>query len=98
MITNVLNGRRYIGKTDYDNAYTRYTKHLQDFRTRTNKLDADMRDYFPKHQHGAYEFKVLLTKRYADTKFIAIDEKRYITEYNTIEDGLNSINPELIVM
>ena len=83
------NGRHYIGQTTRTNPDDRRQEHLDDYVKGTNKLYTEMR----RVGIDGFKFKVLLRKYYPSFAALDRQESLFIEEYNTIEDGLNTLLP-----
>jgi len=81
------NGRHYIGQTTRTNPDDRRQEHLDDYVKGTNKLYTEMR----RVGIDGFKFKVLLRKYYPSFAALDRQENLFIEEYNTIEDGLNTL-------
>ena len=84
-IRNILNGKMYIGKTEYANPAKRYKRHLIDAHKKRCKERALYRAI---NKYGAenFEFQVL---EEVSTENASQREQHYIALYNTYHNGYN---------
>jgi hypothetical protein len=99
-ITNIINGKSYIGKTKYINPNKRFREHLREYKKDRCK-DRPLYRAFNKYGVDNFSFEILL-----ETDTPEIDEVRLIEEYDTFKTGYNAtlggdgksyVNEELII-
>lgn len=84
-ITNKVNGKLYIGKTEHMNPYDRWIEHMQDY---TKERNNNRYLYRAMKKYGLVNFEFeIVEKVYNDT--LDNREKYYIQMYDTYENGYN---------
>ena len=84
IITNKINNKSYIGKTEHTNPNKRWNEHCKDYKKEYYK-NRPLYRAFNKYGLDNFEFKVLL-----ETNTPEEDEIRLIKEYDTYSKGYNA--------
>lgn len=79
-ITNQINGKMYIGKTEHINPYDRWKEHKSDYKRRKNE---NRRLYNSMNYHGIDNFSFEVIDCVEDGQPLCEAEKYYINKYRT---------------
>ena len=90
-ITNKINGKQYVGKTEYDDALIRYKEHIADSKKERNK-DRALYRAFNKYGINNFSFEIIQSGLYGDelsnAEILAISLKEtYRRGYNETLGG-----------
>ena len=83
-ITNKINNKKYIGKTEYDNPIKRWQEHLRD----SERFDRLLYRAIKKYGKENFIFKILFSDLYGEE--LCQKEIETIKEYNTYLSGYNA--------
>lgn len=85
IITNKLNGKQYIGKTDYKDVSIRWEQHKNDYK---KFKDRPLYKAFSKYGIENFDFSVLCDDLYGDD--LSLKEMEMINLYDTYKHGYNA--------
>lgn len=83
-ITNKINNKKYIGKTEYDNPIKRWQEHLRD----SERFDRPLYRAIKKYDKENFIFEILFSDLYGEE--LCEKEVETIQKYNTYYDGYNA--------
>ncbi len=87
LITNDLNGKQYIGKTEYENIYKRWKEHLRDYK----KEQCEKRPlYNAMNRYGIEHFHIEEIEYVPPEIDLETREIYWINYYNTYYNGYNA--------
>lgn len=85
IITNKINGKQYIGKTDYKDVSIRWNQHKHDYK---RFKDRPLYKAFLKYGIENFDFSILYDNLYGDE--LALKEMEMIILYDTYRNGYNA--------